>query len=30
MIDLQNRGYGWLRPEGVRAKLKELTRTGRN
>jgi len=22
--DLQNRGYGWLRPEGVRAKLDEI------
>ena len=22
--ELQNRGYGWLRPEGVRAKLEEL------
>jgi len=22
--DLQNRGYGWLRPEGVRIKLEEL------
>jgi hypothetical protein len=22
--DLQNRGYGWLRPEGVRIKLDEL------
>ena len=25
--DLQNRGYGWLRPEGVRAKLEEMTPT---
>ena len=25
--DLQNRGYGWLRPEGVMAKLKEITKT---
>ncbi|OGV56472.1 MAG: hypothetical protein A2X45_03405 [Lentisphaerae bacterium GWF2_50_93] len=24
--DLQNRGYGWLRPEGVRKKLEEMTR----
>jgi len=22
--DLQHRGYGWLRPEGVRAKLEEM------
>ena len=22
--ELQNRGYGWLRPEGVRAKLLEM------
>ncbi|MDD3337084.1 MAG: protein kinase [Eubacteriales bacterium] len=24
IAELQNRGYGWLRPEGVRAKLKEM------
>lgn len=24
--DLQCRGYGWLRPEGVRRKLEEMTR----
>jgi len=24
ILDLQNRGYGWLRPEGVRIKLDEL------
>ena len=24
ITDLQNRGYGWLRPEGVRKKLNEL------
>lgn len=24
ITDLQNRGYGWLRPEGVRAKLEEM------
>jgi len=24
ITDLQNRGYGWLRPEGVRAKLIEM------
>jgi WD40 repeat protein len=23
--DLQNRGYGWLRPEGVKAKLEEIS-----
>ena len=23
--DLQNRGYGWLRPDGVRVKLEEMT-----
>ncbi|MDR1223805.1 MAG: hypothetical protein LBL07_13160, partial [Tannerella sp.] len=23
--ELQRRGYGWLRPEGVRVKLEELT-----
>ncbi|HBT96147.1 MAG TPA: hypothetical protein DEB25_00105 [Desulfobulbaceae bacterium] len=27
--DLQNRGYGWLRPEGVRAQLDELRRAQR-
>ena len=26
MLDLQNRGYGWLRPEGVRKALEEMTR----
>jgi WD40 repeat protein len=25
--DLQNRGYGWLRPEGVRKKLDEMKNT---
>jgi len=25
ITELQNRGYGWLRPEGVRAKLQELS-----
>ena len=24
--DLQYRGYGWLRPEGVRKKLEEMTK----
>jgi hypothetical protein len=24
ITELQNRGYGWLRPEGVRVKLDEL------
>jgi len=24
IADLQNRGYGWLRPEGIRAKLEEM------
>jgi hypothetical protein len=23
--DLRNRGYGWLRPEGVRSKLEKMT-----
>jgi WD40 repeat protein len=27
IIELQNRGYGWLRPEGVRAKLAALRKT---
>jgi hypothetical protein len=25
--DLQCAGYGWIRPEGIRAKLEEFTRT---
>ena len=25
ILDLQNRGYGWLRPEGVKAELEKMT-----
>jgi len=25
LVDLQHRGYGWLRSDGVRQKLKEMT-----
>jgi WD40 repeat protein len=26
ILDLQNRGYGWLRPEGVKAQLKSINK----
>jgi len=29
ITDLQNKGYGWIRPEGVRAKLEEIAKQRR-